>query len=433
MRHPAGPWQATGTRRLRLPDRGHHDLRRMAGRCVGDLLEYNTAARPLEPPSRMDTVMDRSLSRPFHPGLRLAASALLAAALLAACKGGNPGEAQAKPADKAADAIPVEVAAASRRAIAASYTGTAALEPRAESQVVAKTSGVALEVLVEEGQVVKAGQPLVRLDPDRARLALAQSEAQLRKLENNYRRAQQLVAQQLISAGEVDQMRYDLENARAQYNMATLELSYTTVTAPIAGVVASRSIKPGNFVQINTPIFRIVDDSRLEATLNVPERELATMKAGQPVLMQVDALPGRTFEGVVDRVAPVVDAGSGTFRVISAFNGGDALQPGMFGRIRIDYDQRPNALVVPRVALLDDGDPALFVIREGKAARVPVKVGYVDGEWIEVREGLKPGDQVVTAGKVALREGSAVQVIGAEAPAKAVADAAAAKTAGSKQ
>ena len=432
MRHPAGPWQATGTRRLRLPDRGHHDLRRMAGRCVGDLLEYNTAARPLEPPSRMDTVMDRSLSRPFHPGLRLAASALLAAALLAACKGGNPGEAQAKPADKAADAIPVEVAAASRRAIAASYTGTAALEPRAESQVVAKTSGVALEVLVEEGQVVKAGQPLVRLDPDRARLALAQSEAQLRKLENNYRRAQQLVAQQLISAGEVDQMRYDLENARAVHNLARLELSYATVVAPISGVVASRSIKPGNFVQINTPIIRIVDDSRLEATLNVPERELAVMKAGQPVLMLADAVPGKEFTGVVDRVAPVVDSGSGTFRVVAAFSGGDLLQPGMFGRLRIDYDQRADALVVPRIALLDDqDDPAVYAVREGKAVRVPVKLGYTDGEWTEVREGLKEGDKVVTAGKVALRDGSAVQAIG-QAPAKKVA-AAAAASAGAKQ
>src|SRR3546814_3328773 len=123
-------------------------------------------------------------------------------------------------------------------------------------------------------------------------------------------------------------------------DLANLELSYTKVVAPIPGVVASRSIKPGNFVQINTPIFRIVDDSRLELTLNVPEREIATLKSGQPVKLQVDALPGRTFEGTVDRVAPVVDAGSGTFRVICSFAGGDALQAGMFGCIRIDYDKR---------------------------------------------------------------------------------------------
>ncbi len=311
--------------------------------------------------------------------------------------------------------VPVEVAAAGNRTIAASYTGTASLDPLAESQVVAKTSGVALEVLVEEGQAVKAGQALVRLDPDRARLNVAQIEAQMRKLENNFNRARDLAAQQLISAGEYDQMRYDLENARATYNLARLELSYTTVTAPISGVIASRSIKTGNFVQINTPIMRIVDNSRLEATLNVPERELATLEAGQPVQMQVDALPGRTFEGRVDRIAPVVDAGSGTFRVICAFEGGMPLQPGMFGRFQIEYDQRADVLTIPRLALLDDeGEPAVYLVRDGVAVRTPVQLGHVDAGFVEIRDGLAAGDQVVIAGKGALRDGTAVQVIGAD-------------------
>lgn len=363
--------------------------------------------------------MSRAHPQSGRSPLRLAMLPLLCGVLaLSACKGGGPApEAQAKNGEqaKAADAVPVEAVTASRRAVAASYTGTTTLEPRAESQVVAKTSGVALAVMVEEGQQVSAGQALVRLDPDRARLAVAQAEAQMRKLENNYHRARQLVDQQMISANDVDQIKFDLENARAQYNLTKLELSYTTVVAPISGMIASRSIKTGNFVQINTPIFRIVDNSRLEATLNVPERELATLKAGLPVLLQADALPGKTFEGVVDRVASVVDAGSGTFRVVCAF-ADKTLQPGMFSRIRIDYDQRADALVVPRIALLDDGDPAVFVIRDGKAARVPVKVGYADGEWLEIREGLKAGDRVVTAGKVALRDGSSVQVIGDPAP-----------------
>jgi membrane fusion protein, multidrug efflux system len=348
------------------------------------------------------------------PGARaLPLAALFAIALaVSGCKGG--GDAQAKEAgDKAPEAVPVEVVEAARRAIAASYANTANLEPVAESQVVAKTSGVALQVLVEEGQQVRAGQVLVRIDPDRARLQLAQSNAQLRKLEANFQRAQQLAAQQMVSANDLDQLRYDLENARAVNRLANLELSYTNVVAPISGVVASRSIKAGNFVQINTPIIRIVDASRLEATLDVPERELATLKPGLPVRLQADALPGRVFEGVVDRVAPVVDGGSGTFRVISSFDGSGALQPGMFGRLRIDYDQRADALTIPRLALLDDeGDPAVYVVRDGKAARVPVTLGYQDGALVEVREGLAEGDAVVTAGKVALRDGSAVQVIG---------------------
>jgi membrane fusion protein (multidrug efflux system) len=131
------------------------------------------------------------------------------------------------------------------------------------------------------------------------------------------------------------------------------------------------------------------------------------------VSLQVDAIPGKAFEGVVDRIAPVVDSGSGTFRVVCSFAGGEVLQPGMFGRIKIDYDKRADALVVPRVALLDDeGDPAVFAVRDGKAARVPVKLGYMDGEWIEVLQGIKVGDSVVTAGKIALRDGTPVEVIG---------------------
>ncbi|WP_099603799.1 efflux RND transporter periplasmic adaptor subunit [Stenotrophomonas maltophilia] len=371
-------------------------------------------------------------------GICAAALLISTSLLLGGCAAGPNSEAKAAETkeEKKVDAVPVEVAVASHRAVAASYTGTAALEPRAESQVVAKTSGVALAVLVEEGQRVTAGQPLVRLDPDRARLAVAQSEAQMRKLENNYQRAQKLVGRQMVSAADVDQLRFDLENVRAQYRLATLELSYTTVVAPISGVIASRSIKTGNFVQINTPIFRIVDNSRLEATLNVPERELATLRAGQPVTLAADALPGQSFTGTVDRIAPVVDSGSGTFRVVSAFDGAaHALQPGMFGRIRIDYDQRADALVVPRLALLDDGEPAVFRVREGKVARVPVKLGYAEGPWVEIRDGLAAGDQVVTAGKVALRDGTAVQVI-ADPKAKAKTVAAAAKPAdkaGSKQ
>lgn len=359
--------------------------------------------------------------------------------LLGGCKAGG-GDAKGKAqgaqqdAQKASDAVPVEVAKAARRAIVASYAGTAALEARAESQVVAKSSGVALAVLVEEGQQVKAGQPLVRLDPDRARLAVAQSEAQLRKLENNYRRAQQLVGQQLISAGEVDQMRYDLENVRAQHNLARLELSYTTVAAPISGVVASRDIKPGNFVQINSPIIRIVDGSQLEATLNVPEREIAKLQPGQAVELVADALPGRKFSGTVDRVSPVVDNGTGTFRVVTTFAGGGELQPGMFGRLSINYDQRADALVVPRSALLEDGgEPAVYVVREGKAQRAPLKLGYDDAGWIEVREGLQPGDEVVIAGKAALREGSAVQVIGRDGVAVPKAPAATADKAAAAQ
>lgn len=377
----------------------------------------------------------RALASALTPLLLVSLALALA---LPACKRSTATDAQASSSaadgkggknGKAAEAVPVETTAATRRAISASYEGTAALDAPDEAQVIAKTSGIVLQLLTEEGQHVRKGQVLVKLDSERQRLGVQQAQAQVDKLQANYDRSQKLAAAKLVSASDNDQIKYDLANARAALDLARLELSYTDVVAPIAGVVAQRSIKVGNFVQINSPIIRIIDDSTLQATLNVPERELSKLRAGQPATMQLDALPGKTFKGVIDHIAPMVDAGSGTFRVVCRFAGEGLLQPGMFSRIRIDYDRHADALVVPRIALLDDSaDPAVFVVRAGKAVRVPVGVGYTDGEWAEIRSGLAAGDAVVTAGKAALRDGSAVTVIPAQSGAALAASAAATPT-----
>lgn len=361
--------------------------------------------------------------------IRATSITLLAMSLavgLAGCKRGADASGKDPAKTEQNEAVPVEVAAVANRTMVASYTGTAALTPRAEAEVAAKASGIALRVLAQEGQSVRAGQPLVQLDRDRARLQVAQAQSQVSKLEANYRRASQLAAQKMVSANDVDQLRYDLANARSTLNMARLELAYGTIAAPISGQVAMVAVKPGNFVQINSTVMKLVDNSRLEAVLNVPERDIALMRKGQKVVMGVDAIPGERFEGVIDRIAPMVDAGSGTFKVFCAFSGNGVLQPGMFGRMAIEYDQRADVPSIPRVALLDDGsEPAVYVVRAGKTARVPVKLGYADGEFIEVREGLKLGEQVVTAGKTALREGSSVQVINPAGAARPVPNAAA--------
>ncbi|MFH1598758.1 MAG: efflux RND transporter periplasmic adaptor subunit [Pseudomonadota bacterium] len=364
-------------------------------------------------------------SRTVPPSRSLAALALAISLVLAGCGGGEaPAEGESgdaettaqaeegKADEKKVEAVPVEVAAVAKRPIAASFTGTANLEAPGEAQVVAKTSGVLLQLLAEEGDQVKAGQVLARIDPERPRLEMERARATVRKLENNYRRSQELLESKLVSAEASDQIRYDLEAARAAYQLAQLELSYTNIVAPIDGVIAARAVKPGNLIQLNSSLFRIVDTSRLEAVLNVPERDLATMKEGLTVRMTADAMPGETFEGVIDRVSPVVDAGSGTFRVVTAFPGGEGLRPGMFGRIEVVYDQRNDALTVPRSALLQDaGETAVFAVRDSKAVRVPIEIGHLSGELAEVRKGLDEGDQVVTAGKVALRDGAAVEVL----------------------
>ncbi len=357
---------------------------------------------------------------------------VMASLVLSGCQGGKKADSEetakteesgkdGKEGEKKPEAVPVEVVSVGRQAITASYAGTANLEAPGESQVVAKTSGVMVQLLAEEGQVVHKGQVLARLDGDRVRLEAERSAATVNKLENNYRRSQKLRQEKLVSADSDEQIRYELEAARASLALARLELSYTNIIAPINGVVAQRMVKPGNLINLNAPVFRIVDNSRLEAVLNVPEREMAVLKQGMPLRMIVDAIPGQVFEGKVDRVSPVVDSGTGTFRVVCAFAGNEALRPGMFGRIEVIFDQRQNILTIPRVALLEDeGETAVYVVRGNKSARVPVKLGYTTGEFAEILSGVKEGDRVITAGKVAVRDGTEVQVLGAKST-KAVA------------
>lgn len=349
---------------------------------------------------------------------RLAVALLLAASLclgLSACgRGGSDAAAQEE--ERPADAVPVETAVVGRRAIAASYSGTATLEPVNEAQVVSKTSGVLLEVLVEEGDQVSAGQALARLDPDRKGLALAQARSQLQKLQSEYARSEELFARQLVSADQHERLRAELDIQRSAVDIAQLELSYTRITAPIDGVIAVREVKEGNLIQPNQSLFRIVDTATLEAVLNIPERELATMRVGLPVSMQVDAVPGRQFQGRVDRVSPVVDSGSGTFRVTTAFGSDGVLRPGMFGRVGVVHDEREDVLSVPRTSLIEgDGMTSVFAVRDGTAVRTPVELGYVNGTFAEIRGGIEEGTQVVTVGKVTLRDGSRVQVLNAPA------------------
>jgi len=369
---------------------------------------------------------------PCRPSLRAPRSLLLTALALAVSLsltgcGGKPGTAEAKANakpelseggkdgkdKKEVQAVPVEVASVQRRDIEASYTGTAALEAPSEAQVVAKTSGVLLQLLAEEGDTVKAGQVLARLDPERTRLELQRMEASLRKLEADYARSKELYARKLVATDAHERLRFDVDTQRAAWELAKLELSYTNIVAPISGVIAQRYVKEGNLIALNAPLFRIVGSERLEAVLNVPERELSTVRSGLPVTLRVDALPGMQFVGTIDRVSPVVDAATGTFRATAVFKAHDAqLKPGMFGRISVVYDQRRGSLAVPRVALLEEeGDPAVFVVKDDKVLRTPVVLGHVNGTYAEIRQGLSEGDQVVTAGKVAVRDGSKVQVI----------------------
>ena len=391
-------------------------------------------------------------SRTLNRLLRFAP--LLGATMLAAACSGS-GDATK---DTVAALIPVEVAAATRESITANYSGTATLEAVGEADVVAKTTGIVLRLPVEEGMHVEKGQLLAMLDDDAARNKLAQSTATLKKAEASYDKAERGFALKITPKADYDSTKYDLEAQRAIVAGARIELGYTRIVAPISGVISKRSIKLGNLVKVNDAMFHIVDLDPLQAVLNVPERNLDTLKAGQPVRMKVDALGGKVFEGTIARIAPVVDAASGTFRATCEFRDTtQTLKPGMFGRFEIAYDQHHDALIVPRNSIVEeDGESSVFVIepappkpvkpdapkgRKGEAVaaepakpkpvafvakRRIVQTGYAEGNRVEIRDGIAHGERVITIGRNAVRDGTEVQVIDDKPVGEAIAQKAAA-------
>ncbi len=343
-------------------------------------------------------------------------SLLFAALALAACgREGGPDTARADGAKTEIEArVPVEVATARRAPLTQSFEGTATLQAVATSEVVSKATGVVLELMVEEGDTVRKGDLLARLESDRQRLSVRQAKADLAKQQSEFERTEKMFERKLIANDAFDRARFDLETQRAMLAIQQLELSYTEIRAPISGTVSQRMIRAGNLVQQNQSLFRIDDFDPLEAVISVPEREMQIIAAGQPVSMLVDAVPGEVFQGKVARVSPVVDAASGTFRVVAHFRDeAGRLRSGMFGRLSVVHDVREEVLTVPRQALLaEDQDAAVFRIdSDGVARRQPVMLGHVAGGVAEVREGLEPGALVVTLGQAGVREGSKVQVL----------------------
>ncbi len=309
--------------------------------------------------------------------------------------------------------VPVETDFPVRGDIYAVYAGTAPIEAFAEADVVAKVGGEIRYLNVEEGDVVEEGQVLAQLDGDRLRLELSQSEANLRKLQRDFERNKDLREKGLLSEGDFEKIQFEMEALEAQFNLAKLELDYTYIRAPIDGVISERMVKLGNTIEEGAAAFRVTSLDPLVAYLFVPEREYRSIKSGQPVGIEIDALPGERIVASVTRVSPIVDPDTGTFKIsIEIRDQAQRVKPGMFGRIAIIYDQRANALKIPRTALLEDAaGTSVFVVEEDLAKRRLVETGYSDRGMVEILSGLEDGDEIITVGQVGLKEDTNVTVI----------------------
>lgn len=330
--------------------------------------------------------------------------------LIQGCAGDDQ---QADDTNEATRLIPVEVSNVTRGDISAYYANTATLEAEQEATVVSKVRGIIEDLYVEEGDVAEEGQILAKIDDEQYRIEANRAEATLSRLENEFQRNKELFDKNLISAETFQNSQYEYESQKATHELALLNLENTSVKSPISGVISERFVKKGNMIGADQQLYRVTDFSPLTAVLHVPEHELAKIRKNQRAELHVDAMPNQLFVGYVERISPVVNHDTGTFKVtvrVDETNG--LLRPGMFSRVRIVYDTRQNTRMIPKASVMsEDMNQSVYVIRDSLAFKKQIQTGYTNGTNIEVIEGLSDGEMVVTIGQSSLQDSSKVSVI----------------------
>jgi len=363
-------------------------------------------------------------------GRRPSLSALVLVLGVSAIALSGCGDKKPKKAKAPAAAATVSVVTVASQPIARQISATGTISPWEEVPVGAETGGLtALSVNAEEGQVVQAGQVLVKLNDALISAQLRQQEAAVASARATLAEAQAALgrARELQAKGYLSQASLDTATARqgtAAANLAAAEaargetaarLAQTSIRAPVGGLISRRSVTKGQIVGAGSELFRIVRDSRLEVDAEIPETDLGAVKAGMPATIYSDKIGETT--GRVRIVTSEVNTTSrlGVARVALSSMGG--FRPGMFARVRIDAGDQP-ALVVPSASVLyRENRPGVFVVDNAKKVHFRrIQILTTTGDRVAAT-GLAAGDQVVVDGAGFLGEGDLVRV-SAIAPAR---------------
>ncbi len=337
----------------------------------------------------------------------------------AAAPGGPGGPGGARPGGPGGPGGPaaVEVAKAQVLAITDDVQAVGSLRSVQGVMVRPEVSGRIAKLGFAEGARVKRGQLLVQLDDTLQQAQLKQAEAQASIARTNLQRSRELLAQNFVSASAVDQNAAALQVAEAQVALAQAQLQRMRVLAPFDGTTGLKSVDVGDYVKDGADIVSLEDLSSLTVQFALPERYAERVRPGQAVELTVDAIAGRSFKGRVQALDAVVDANGRALQVVAQVsNPGSVLRPGMFARPRVVFSVREGAVVVPEEALVPVGAKQ-FLFKgvdgpDGKkvSQRLEARIGLRLPGRVEITEGLKAGDTVVTAGHSRLVRGENVPV-----------------------
>lgn len=310
--------------------------------------------------------------------------------------------------------VPVEVMTISRGKIEEVIKASNHLEAEQEVKVYSRTANLVAELLVEEGDEVKKNQVLLRLEDTDQRLTYKKNLSQINQAKSNFARTEKMFKDGLVHQKEYDDGFHGLEQLKVSLEEADRQVQFTEIKAPISGTITARLVKLGDHVNGNQHLFDIIDFESIIARVYVPEKHLASLAINQPVRMVANSLGAKVFEAYVKRIAPIVDKNSGTVKVTVGVRKRGELRPGMYVDTELVIAVHPDAILIPKRAIVYGGDQ-MFVYTlqaERRVKRVLLEPLLSDRDNVEPKGGFVVGDQIVMAGQTGLRDDALVELPG---------------------
>ena len=349
---------------------------------------------------------------PLSIRLARVVAAFVLAASFQGCGARGSGESQGR---GGRGVTPVAIERVTSGDLARHVSVSAPIEPIRSVSVSALAAGTVLEVLVEEGSQVRAGQRLAELDSREQNAQLARARAVLANAEAAFQRAERLRAGEITSAADLDAARAAFDIAKADADLWRTRVEFTRITSPVAGVVTAKHTERGASVSAYEPLFDIADASQLVVRVRVSELDVVHLRPGVMVPVSLDAYPRSSIASRVRRIYPSADAASRLVPVEIALGPtppGVVARPGYLARAEFSLEKRTHVLTVPNAAVgVADSRSYVFVVDADTLIRRPVETGMTAEGRIEILSGLSAGEAVVRSGHSSLRPGLTVRVM----------------------
>ena len=333
--------------------------------------------------------------------------ALIPALLALVACGNGTTQKQQDPAGPAA--VPnVEVVQAEVRDVPQESTYAATVQANAVNNIMPQSGARIRKINVEVGDYVYKGQVLAEMD----RLQLDQLELQIKNDEIEYARLKSLYQEGGVSQSDFEAAELGYQVRKTNYENVK---ENTILRSPVTGFVTARNFDAGDMFSMSAPLFVVQQVVPVKLLVGISESEYSRVKKGDNVSLTVDALPGRTFVGKVERLYPVVNASTHTVSVeVHVPNADRALRPGMYARVSVNFGNQKHVVIPDQAVVRMEGTGQRFVYvlnADNTVSYLPVTLGRHLGATYEILEGLQDGQQVVVKGQSALKDGIAVQVI----------------------